>query len=150
MLKPSLTLLALCAAVALPAAAQQDPAAARKEARNARGSQLTVVSPEQAQHNALQRCARLPEFYRVDCEARVRGQGQASGSVEGGGILRESVTTMPKEELDAQMRNSQPVSLPRPGMGNDMDKGMKKGMKNRPMRKGGMDHGHDHDHGHRH
>ena len=29
------------------------------------------------------------------CEARVRGEGQVQGSVEGGGILRETVTLIP-------------------------------------------------------
>ncbi|KAF1020232.1 MAG: hypothetical protein GAK30_02656 [Paracidovorax wautersii] len=43
--------------------------------------------------NALQRCAPLPADLRGDCESRVRGEGQVSGSVQGGGILRETVTT---------------------------------------------------------
>lgn len=45
------------------------------------------------QANALQRCARLPADQRGDCETRARGEGQASGSVSGGGIIRKSVTT---------------------------------------------------------
>lgn len=105
--------LAVTAAVlglaALPALAQStpaqtnlDPKAARMEARNARGGQLTAVTPEQAQANALQRCARLPAFYKTDCEARVRGEGQASGSVTGGGVLRETVTSMPADQLKRQ------------------------------------------------
>ena len=119
MLNKPLALLAMGAALALPALAQpgpqetnHDPAAARKEARNARGGQLTPVSPEQAARNAMQRCANLPDFYRVDCEARVRGQGHAVGSVEGGGILRESVTQMPQHELEEQMRQHRPMTLP--------------------------------------
>ena len=78
-MKRQLTLLALCSAFAWPAVAQmtpaqtnQDPAAARMEARNARGAQLTDVTPEQARANELQRCANLPPFYRTDCEARVQ------------------------------------------------------------------------------
>ncbi|MFT4191510.1 MAG: hypothetical protein QM617_08325 [Comamonas sp.] len=43
--------------------------------------------------NALQRCARLPADQRSDCESRVGGAGQASGSVSGGGILRSTETT---------------------------------------------------------
>lgn len=118
-MKKLLALLALSGAVALPAVAQMTPAetnldksAARMEARNARGSQLTPVSDEQAQANALLRCARLPEFYKVDCEARVKGQGEVSGSVIGGGLVKETVTTMPKSELDAMRQNTQPVQLP--------------------------------------
>ncbi|MDO5625911.1 MAG: hypothetical protein Q4G71_14630 [Pseudomonadota bacterium] len=118
-MKRLFALLALSGAVALPALAQNTPAetnldqsAARMEARNARGAQLTTVTPEQAQANAMQRCANLPAFYKVDCEARVQGQGQASGSVIGGGIVRETVTTMPKSELDAMRANTQPMRLP--------------------------------------
>lgn len=45
--------------------------------------------------NALRRCqAQTNPDDRRDCEARVRGQGSASGSVAGGGILRETVTTI--------------------------------------------------------
>ena len=121
-MKRQLTLLALCSAFAWPAVAQmtpaqtnQDPAAARMEARNARGAQLTDVTPEQARANELQRCANLPPFYRTDCEARVRGQaGQESGSVIGGGIIRETVTTMPKEQLQTLERNPQEMDFPKP------------------------------------
>ena len=120
-MKKLFALLALCGAVALPAAAQMSPAqtnldpnAARMEARNARGGQLAAVSPEQAQANALQRCANLPPFYKTDCEARVRGQGEVSGSVIGGGLVKESVTTMPKTELDAAIQAQQPMTLPAP------------------------------------
>ena len=118
-MKKLLTLLALSGAVALPALAQMSPAqtnldpnAARKEARNARGGQLAAVSSDQAMANALARCANLPTFYKTDCEARVRGQGEVSGSVIGGGLVKESVTTMPKTELDAAIRAQQPMNLP--------------------------------------
>ncbi|WOP15165.1 hypothetical protein [Ottowia sp. SB7-C50] len=118
-MKKLLTLLALSGAVALPALAQMSPAqtnldpnAARKEARNARGGQLAAVSSDQAMANALARCANLPAFYKTDCEARVRGQGEVSGSVIGGGLVRESVTTMPQTELDAAIRAQQPMTLP--------------------------------------
>ena len=118
-MKRLFALLALSGAVALPAMAQMSPAqtnldqsAARMETRNARPGQLTAVNPDQAQSNALQRCASLPAFYKSDCEARVRGQGQVSGSVIGGGMVKETVTTMPKTELDAMMRSHQPVTPP--------------------------------------
>jgi hypothetical protein len=113
--------MAIMGVLALPAMAQMtpqqtnlDPAAARMEARNARGAQLSPVTPEQAEANALLRCANLPAMYKTDCEARVRGQGQVSGSVIGGGLLKESVTTLPQTELDAMMRNHQPMTLPAP------------------------------------
>lgn len=120
-MKRLFALLALSAAVVLPAAAQGTPAetnldksAARMETRNARGNQLTAVSDEQAKANALQRCANLPAFYKVDCENRVNGQGDVSGSVVGGGMVKETVTSMPKTELDAQIKANQPMNLPEP------------------------------------
>lgn len=42
--------------------------------------------------NALERCKALPGSQRRDCEARIRGEGTTTGSVAGGGILRELVT----------------------------------------------------------
>ena len=120
-MKHLIAALVLGSAVTLPALAQMTPAetnmdksAARMETRNARGAQLTSVTPEQARRNELQRCANLPAFYKVDCENRVSGKGEASGSVIGGGMVRESVTTMPKAELDAELRQIQPMSLPPP------------------------------------
>lgn len=112
--------IALGSAMSLPALAQMTPAetnldksAARMETRNARGAQLTTVTPEQAHRNELMRCANLPAFYKVDCENRVNGKGgEASGSVIGGGVLRETVTTMPKNALDAEIQQIQPMSLP--------------------------------------
>lgn len=120
-MKTMLTLLALCGTVALPAVAQMSPAqtnmdqsAARMEMRTARGGQLTAVSPDQAQNNALQRCASLPAVYKTDCEARVKGQGGVSGSVIGGGVVKETVTTMPQPELDAMMKAHRPIPAPAP------------------------------------
>ena len=118
-MKKLLALIALSGAIAAPALAQVtasqtnlDPKAAAMEKRNARGAQLRAVTPEQGMANALQRCANLPQFYRTDCEARVHGQGQVSGSVIGGGMVKESVTSMPKAELDAQMQSYQPATPP--------------------------------------
>ncbi len=117
-----LALMVLCGSVALPAVAQMtpaqtnlDPAAGQLETRNARADrELTGIDPEQALANALQRCAALPPFYRTDCEARVRGQGLTSGSVIGGGIVSETITTMPKDQLEALERNPREMAFPRP------------------------------------
>ena len=118
-MKKMFAVLALGSAFTLPVLAQMTPAetnmdksAARMEARNARGAQLTTVTPEQARHNELQRCANLPAMYKTDCEARVKGQGQVSGSVIGGGLVKETVTTLPQSELDAMMKSHQPMTLP--------------------------------------
>lgn len=49
--------------------------------------------------NALRRCEPLPDPDRADCVARMKGAGSVSGSVEGGGIVRELVTreTLPAD-----------------------------------------------------
>ena len=41
--------------------------------------------------NALERCEPLPDEDRIACQARILGMGTTSGSVAGGGILRELV-----------------------------------------------------------
>lgn len=109
--------LLICTLWLLPALAQAnpldtnlDPEAARLEARNTRDHEQPALSPEQALANALQRCARLPPFYRVDCETRVRGQVQGTGSVRGGGLLKETRTLMPEHELQEQLRVIEPVA----------------------------------------
>lgn len=49
-------------------------------------------SPDVLRQNALRRCEALPDGQRTDCISRMQGQGTVSGSVEGGGVLRELVT----------------------------------------------------------
>ena len=119
-MKRQLLMLALSGLLSLPALAQMspaqtnlDPAAARKEMRNARGAQLTPVTQDQGMANELRRCANLPAFYKTDCEARVRGQGQSSGSVIGGGVVTETVTTMPQSQLESELKaaEQQPLNL---------------------------------------
>ena len=45
--------------------------------------------------NRVERCNVLPSDQRIDCIARMRGEGTTEGSVSGGGILREKVTIVP-------------------------------------------------------
>ena len=45
--------------------------------------------------NALARCKTLPAQDQADCQARVGGEGISSGSVKGGGIIKETVTVSP-------------------------------------------------------
>jgi len=45
--------------------------------------------------NRVERCNVLPDDQRIDCLARMRGEGTTEGSVSGGGILREKVTIVP-------------------------------------------------------
>ena len=47
------------------------------------------------QANASQRCTALPAAEKADCERRAKGEGSVSGSVGGGGVVRELVTPVP-------------------------------------------------------
>jgi hypothetical protein len=47
------------------------------------------------QANASKRCAALPAAEKADCERRSSGEGSVSGSVGGGGVVRELVTPVP-------------------------------------------------------
>lgn len=112
--KKILTLLALGGALSAPVLAQTDtspqtnldPVAAEKERRAATvPRELTPVTSEQGHTNAMQRCANLPAAYKVDCESRVNGQGNVSGSVIGGGMLKET-------ETQIQIPPQSPASAP--------------------------------------
>ncbi|OUM04103.1 hypothetical protein [Variovorax sp. JS1663] len=79
---------------------QQDREACRREAGAARQeSQRGGLTPAgEAEANALARCQMLQKpSDRVDCEARIRGasNSSSSGSVMGGGVIRETVTPVP-------------------------------------------------------
>jgi len=63
--------------------------------------------------NALKRCAALPEGDRPACVARMQGQGSTSGSVAGGGILREIVTTEPAPPPAPTPAATAPAPAPR-------------------------------------
>jgi len=82
----------------------QDQATCLREAgaalQAARRHELTSGDGD-LQRNAEARCNVFAGADRRDCLARVRGQGTVSGSVEGGGILRETVTIVPAPALAA-------------------------------------------------
>lgn len=85
-----------------------DKAACLREAGAVRASTEPVsrdLDPERFARNALKRCEPLPEPERSDCVARMQGQGSTSGSVAGGGMLRELVT----REI------ALPIAAPAPG-----------------------------------
>ncbi|MDO8284643.1 MAG: hypothetical protein Q7T69_06540 [Rhodoferax sp.] len=70
----------------------------RTEARNAyaearRGG--LNDAPDQYTRNAVQRCAEFKGDERSACDARVLSPSRIEGSVEAGGILRESTITVP-------------------------------------------------------
>lgn len=71
----------------------------RTEARNAlaeakRGG-LTDAAADQYARNAVRRCAEFQGDDRAACEARVFNPSRVDGSVGGGGLVRESVVTVP-------------------------------------------------------
>lgn len=81
---------------------QQDRAACLREAGAARQESqrggLSTPAGGAADANALARCQTQPASDRAACEARVRGTGAnttTSGSVMGGGVIRETVTPVP-------------------------------------------------------
>lgn len=80
----------------------QDQAACLREAgaalQAARHGELSS-GDEHLKQNAEERCKVFAPADRSDCLARVRGEGSVSGSVEGGGILRETVTVVPAPAL---------------------------------------------------
>ena len=87
---------------------QQDRAACLREAGAARqeGQRGGLTSPGDASvdTNALARCENQPAADRSACEARVRGTGASStsGSVMGGGVIRETVTPLPAQPAPAR------------------------------------------------
>lgn len=86
----------------------REAGAVRDAAR--RGRSTPSETPETLARNALQRCKDLPRDRQILCERMVRGEGSASGSVAGGGVLRELVTDLP---ADATVTGGDAV-LPRP------------------------------------
>lgn len=73
----------------------QDSTTCLKEASAALAESTTrpaQPAPANYRQNALIRCKTLPADERDACQRRIEGEGSSSGSVEGGGILREVVT----------------------------------------------------------
>lgn len=79
----------------------QDKDSCMREARNAlsEARRGALVRPDQKagtpEANIRLRCEAHQGEQREACEARMRGEGETKGSVEGGGILREITTTVP-------------------------------------------------------
>lgn len=83
---------------------QQDKAACLREAGAAREEAgragLTTAGPAGNSANAMERCHLQPAADQADCMARLEGSTgktstTTSGSVMGGGLIRETVTTTP-------------------------------------------------------
>jgi hypothetical protein len=74
---------------------QQSQADCLKEARNSLADKKRGVldnANASFDANKHQRCAYLPADQREDCMRIADGEGSQSGSVEGGGVLKELVT----------------------------------------------------------
>ena len=96
---------------------QQDIDTCLREARNAqaerqRGTLAAGSGPLDA--NAMARCEPLAGEDKAACQARVMGYGSTSGSVAGGGVLREVETVVlpPGEsQVKVEPKTSEPVVL---------------------------------------
>lgn len=96
---------------------QQDRDTCMEEARNARAAQRRgelAGGKEPYTANALARCQPLSGEYQAACQARVMGFGESSGSVAGGGVLRqvETVVVPPgADKIRIQAQTDHPVIL---------------------------------------
>ena len=69
--------------------------AAAVRAQSKKNMPMMNSTPESRMQNAMKRCTELPPESKATCERMVHGEGTVSGSVEGGGVIRELVTTVP-------------------------------------------------------
>jgi hypothetical protein len=89
----------------------QDRTTCLKEAGAAQGEARAGRLADQNaayRQNALERCRVLPVSDRDACVGRIDGSGRVSGSVEGGGVLREYVQRIPGTPADAATAPVQP------------------------------------------
>lgn len=83
----------------------EDRATCQREARNAAADKRRGVLTNKGdfQANALARCnAHRDKVDHDTCRERVLGEGGLSGSVAGGGLLRELEVTLPREQQPQQ------------------------------------------------
>ncbi|MFN6997919.1 MAG: hypothetical protein ACK4PH_27340, partial [Aquincola tertiaricarbonis] len=104
-------------AACLNGTSHQDRATCLKEAGAAqderRRGTLDDGQADRYQQNALQRCQGLPAAEQADCVKRANGLGQQSGSVKGGGLIKETVTrTVGTPVAQAASAASSPASDP--------------------------------------
>ncbi|MCY1196540.1 hypothetical protein D9M72_78830 [compost metagenome] len=81
----------------------QDQAACMREAgaaqQEARRQNLKEGSTDQYQQNMIDRCNRLPAASRQDCVTQMTSPTNVRGSVQGGGVLRETVIQVPADSV---------------------------------------------------
>ncbi len=88
----------------------RDAAAVRAEAK--RGARQGGESQEMLTRNALERCKRHPPEQRAICERMVRGEGSTTGSVQGGGMIRELTIMEPAKVEAPQSSTTSPQPAP--------------------------------------
>jgi hypothetical protein len=97
---------------------QQDRATCLREARNANADRRTLSANDaNLKANRLARCDALKGEDRDACQARVVGYGDASGSVAGGGVIRQVETiVVPADAASVRVRpqTSNPVIVLEP------------------------------------
>lgn len=84
---------------------REDRATCLREARNALAEKRRGMLGNAGGHfeaNALARCEPHAGEERLACQTRIRGQGTTSGSVAGGGVLREIETAVMPPESSAR------------------------------------------------
>ncbi len=96
---------------------QQDQATCLREARNAQADKKRGLLDDAGgrfQSNAAARCDVLTGEDKAACQARMMGYGSTSGSVAGGGVLREVETVVLPQgsgSVTIQPQTSDPVVL---------------------------------------
>jgi hypothetical protein len=96
---------------------QEDRATCLKEARNAHADKVRGVLYDggNLQANAMARCDVFTNGEdKAACQARVLGMGETSGSVAGGGVLREAETVvLPSDShnVTIQAQTDNPIVL---------------------------------------
>lgn len=93
---------------------QQDQTTCMIEARNAHAAKkrgrIGDTSSDQLALNAMARCNVLRGDDKAACQLRMQGQGSTSGSVAGGGVLREITTEVPAESAMAPSTTITPIT----------------------------------------
>lgn len=93
------------------ATCMQEAGAARDEANR---QNLKEGSADQHQQNMVDRCNHLPAASRQDCLTQMTSPTNVRGSVQGGGVLRETVIQVPAGTVPPS--TTMPPAAPAPGM----------------------------------
>lgn len=103
-------------AACVDGSSQQDRTTCLREAAAARGEAKRghLTESSSYEENATARCNVLPPSDRQECVKRIHGQGTVSGSVESGGIYRETTTTVVGTPPPPPSSTSSPSSVTPP------------------------------------